>query len=108
MLLRRVIYALAAIWLALFVAAFIGIDLAEPRGNAFAQNLSRLVSFLTWHGSALVVAAILAFVTRQALARGVEKIRLVGFLPLGASVFLIVSLIAIIAYRVLIVPSFTG
>ncbi len=104
--LRRVIYALGAVWLTLFVASFAGLGLAESQGSEFAHNLNRLVSFLTWHGSALVVAAISAFVTRQALARGVEKVRLVGFVPLGVSVFLVVSLIAIVAYRVLIVPSF--
>lgn len=106
MLLTRVIYALAAVWLAVFVAGFLGLDLGDARGSAFTESLNRLVSFLTWQGSALVIAIVLAIVTRQALARGVENVRLVGFVPLGVSVFLIVSLIAIIAYRVLVVPSF--
>jgi hypothetical protein len=97
--LRRVIYGLAAVWLALFAAAFVALGLAGSAGDAFAANLNRMVSFLSWHGGALIVAVILAFVTRQALARGVEKIKLIGFLPLGLSVSLLVSLILIIAYR---------
>jgi ABC-type sugar transport system permease subunit len=105
MLVRRVIYALAAVWLVLFAAAFVALGLAGPTDGVFAENLNRMVSFLSWHGAALVVAVILAFVTRQALARGVEKIRLIGLLPLGLSVFLIVSLILIIAYRFGALPS---
>ena len=106
MLVKRLIYALGAVWLALFVSAFLGLQVTEPAGSEFARSLNRMVSFLTWHGGALVVAAVLALITRLALARGVEKIRLIGFLPLAVSVFLVVSLIAIIGYRVLVAPSF--
>lgn len=100
------VYSLAAVWLALFVAAFLNLDFSGRGGDAFVANVERMVSFLTWHGSALVVAAVLALVTRHAVGRGVEKIGLVGFAPLGVSVFLIASLIAIIAYRFLIAPAF--
>jgi hypothetical protein len=104
---RQIIYVLGAVWLALFGASFVLLQLAEPAGDGFTRGLNRLASFMTWQISAFVVAIAAAFVTRTAAARGVERIKLVGYAPLAASLFLVASLVAIIAFRVYVEPHFS-
>jgi hypothetical protein len=70
------------------------------------SGLQRVAAFLTWQMIALVVAAIAAFATRVAAERGVAGIKLVGYLPLALSVFLVVSFIALMAFRFLVAPLF--
>jgi hypothetical protein len=101
---RQIIYAIGAVWLVLFLISFATLQLVEPTGSGFARGLNRIAAFLTWQGSALVAAMVLAWLTRRATERGVDKIRLVGYLPLAASVFLVGTFIAIVAYRVFVAP----
>ncbi len=103
---RRIIYAMAGVWGALIVASFLVFQIVEPTGDGFANDLNRLSSFLTWQAAAFVFAIVLALVTRQAVARGVVQVKLAGYVPLAASLFLIGSLIAIIAIRVFVEPLF--
>jgi hypothetical protein len=67
-----------------------------------------LAAFLTWQVLALVAAAAGALTTRFAIERGVAGIKLLGYLPLGISVFVVVSFIAIVGYRVFVVPLFVA
>jgi hypothetical protein len=103
MQLRAMIQGLAAVWLALFVVSFLSLRLVESDGS-MASGLNRVAWFLTWQAIALVVAAIGAFATRQAVARDIERIKLVGYGPLALSVFLVVSFIAIMGFRVFVAP----
>jgi len=103
--LKPLIQGLAGVWLLLFAVSFIALELT-PDDGSLAGGLSRLVVFLTWQGIAFVVAAVGAFVTRVATARGVPKVKLLGYVPLAISVFLVASFIAIIGYRVFVVPLF--
>ncbi len=75
-----------------------------PEDDDFARRLSRIASFLTWQVSALVVAAVAAFVTQRVAARGTEGVKLVGYVPLALSLFVVVSFIGIVAYRVFVRP----
>lgn len=104
---RQIIYALGAIWLVLFGLSFILLQTSEPAGEGFARGLSRLASFMSWQTGAFVVAIVAAFVTRYGTQRGVERIKLVGYVPLAASLFLVASLVAIIAFRVYVEPHFS-
>jgi hypothetical protein len=101
---RNVVYALAAAWLVLFATSFITLELGQQGGSASAQMLNRIATFLTWQGIALVAAVMLAFVTQRAVARGVEKVKFAGYAPLALSTFVVVSFIAIVAYRVFVAP----
>jgi hypothetical protein len=80
--LKPLIQALAVVWLLLFAA------------------------FLTWQLIAFVVAAGVALATRQAVARGVEGIKVIGYGPLALSVFLIGSFIALMAFQIFVMPLF--
>lgn len=101
--LKPVIQGLAAVWLLLFVVSFVALRLTESDGT-LAADLNRVVAFLTWQGIALVVAAVGAFATRQAVVRGAANVKLVGYLPLALSVFLVASFVAIMGFRVFVVP----
>jgi hypothetical protein len=101
---KHVIYGLAGLWLVLFVVSFVTLQLVEPTGTGFARGLNRIATFLSWQGAALVAAMVLAWVTRRAAERGVDRIKLMGYLPLAASVFIVGSFIAIVAYRVFVAP----
>lgn len=93
---------LAAAWLVLFAVSF-ALLAAEPAGDDSATRaLNRLASFMTWQGVAFAPAAIAAALTYK--EHGVE--RPLGFLPLAISVLVISLLVAIIAFRVLVQPSF--
>jgi uncharacterized membrane protein len=104
---RQIVYVLGAVWLALFAASFVLLQLTDPPGDGFTRGLNRLASFMTWQISAFVVAIAAALVTRAAAARGIERIKLVGYVPLAASLFLVASLVAIVAFRVYVEPQLT-
>ena len=104
MQLKSVVYAFAAVWLVLFATSFIVVAVVAPEGDDFARRLSRIAAFLTWQVSALVVAAMAAFVAQRAAARGAEQVKVVGYVPIALSVFVIVSFIGIVAYRIWVRP----
>lgn len=102
---KQVVYALAAIWLALFVVSFVSLQFVEESVDETRQNLLRVATFLTWQALAFVAAVVLAIVTYRAAARGVQRVKLPGYAPLALSVFIVGSFIAILAYRVFVVPA---
>lgn len=104
MYLKPIIQGLAAVWLVLFVASFVSL---QTQSDESAQNpLARVAVFLTWQAIAFGVAAAGAFATRHAAARGVERVKFVGYGPLALSVFLVASFIVILALRVFVTPLF--
>jgi hypothetical protein len=102
---KPVIQGLAAVWLVLFVFSFISLQTTETDGVAQA-GLARVAVFLTWQVIAFVVAMLGAFATRHAVARGVERVKAFGYVPLALSVFLVVSFIALMAFRIWVAPLF--
>jgi hypothetical protein len=103
---RTIVYALGGAWLVL-MALSLALSLgAEAEGDGFTRGINRIVSFLTWQAVAFVVAVIAAALTRVAVGRGVGGIKLAGYLPLAASVFIVGALVVMIAFRVLVQPAF--
>lgn len=100
--------ALAALWLALFLASFVALQLTAPQGEGYARGLNRIAAFLTWQGAALVVAVVGALVMRGAAAAVREKWRWFGFGPLVVSLVVVVAVVGMIAFRVLVQPSLAG
>lgn len=105
MQLKPFIQGLAAVWLLLFAASFLSLETIESDGSQRNQ-LARVATFLTWQAIAFVVAACGAFTTRYAVARGAERVKLFGYVPLALSVFLTASFIAIMAFRFFVAPLF--
>jgi hypothetical protein len=105
MQLKPVIQGLAVVWLVLFAAAFVTLRTTEAEEGA-QGGLARVAVFLTWQVIAFVVAAVAALTTRYAASRGAERIKLVGYLPLAMSVFLVVSFIALVGFQVYVAPLF--
>jgi hypothetical protein len=105
MQLKPIIQGVAVVWLLLFVVSFIMLQTTEVDADV-TGGLSRVVSFLTWQTAAFIVAAIGAFATRYAVGRGVEGVKLFGYLPLALSVFLVASFVALMAFRFYVVPLF--
>ena len=103
---RPVILGLAALWLVLFVGSFVSLQLTGTDGGS-QDGLARTAVFLTWQVLAFAVAMLGAFTTRLAVARGAERVKAFGYVPLALSVFLVGSFIAIMAYRVFVVPALT-
>jgi hypothetical protein len=101
----KVVVALAALWLALFGFSFAVFLTTAPTGDSFARGLNRVASFMTWQGAAFVVAIAAAFATRLLVGAGDRKSKILGYGPLAVSGFIIVMLVAIIAYTVLIKPA---
>lgn len=101
--LKPIIQGLAAVWLVLFLLSFVTLRGGEADGGT-ASGLNRVISFLTWQVIALAVAAVGAFATRQAVAREVQRIKLLGYGPLALSVFLVASFVAIMGFRVFVAP----
>jgi hypothetical protein len=101
---KHIIYAVAGLWLVLFVASFVMLQVIDPDNASFNARLNRIASFLTWQGSAFVVAIVLAWLTRGSVERGTPQVKIVGYVPLGTSVFVVGSFIAIMAYRVFLAP----
>jgi hypothetical protein len=101
-----IVRALAAVWLVLFLISFVMLQVTEPSGAGPSQGLNRIAAFMTWQGVALVIAAVGALNTRRVAEQLSHQTRLVGYVPLAVSVFLVATLVAIIAYRVLVRPIF--
>jgi hypothetical protein len=101
---RPVILGLAAVWLVLFVASFVSLQIMETDGAQ--SGLARIAVFLTWQVVAFVVAMLGAFATRVAVARGAEGVKAFGYVPLALSVFLVASFIALVAVRIWVLPLF--
>jgi uncharacterized membrane protein len=101
---KHLVFGLTGVWLVLFVASFVVVRAVAPEDDDFARRLSRIASFLSWQVSALIVATITATVTQRLAARGTEDVKLVGYVPLAMSVFVVVSFIGIVAYRVYVRP----
>jgi hypothetical protein len=101
--LKPLIQALAVVWLLLFSASFLSLQATE---GVPQSGPARIATFLTWQLIAFVVAAGAAFATRQAVARGVERIKVIGYGPLALSVFLIASFVALMALQVFVMPLF--
>jgi hypothetical protein len=106
MRIKPLIQGLAAVWLALFVLSFV--SLAVTDSGAPQSGPARAAAFLTWQLLAFVVAMLGAFATRYAVARGVERVKAVGYVPLALSVFLVASFIVLMAYRVFIARLFAN
>jgi len=104
MQLKPIIQGLAVVWLMLFVVSFVTLQFTAPDDGT--GGLNRVVSFLTWQVAAFVVAMIGAFAARYAAQRGVEGVALFGYVPLGLSVFLVVSFIALMGFRLFVTPLF--
>lgn len=102
---KAIIQGLAAVWLMLFVISIVSLRTAGAEEGA-TSDLSRVVAFLTWQTAAFVVAAAGALLTRVALQRGVAGIKVLGYLPLALSVFLVASFIALVAFRIFVAPLF--
>ncbi|HEX7236903.1 MAG TPA: hypothetical protein VF405_08075 [Gammaproteobacteria bacterium] len=103
MRLKPVVQLLAVVWLVLFLASFVSLQTAET-GESEQSGLARIAAFLTWQVAAFVVAMLGAFATQLAVARGVQRIKLVGYSPLAASVLLVGSYIALTAVRLYWTP----
>lgn len=95
-------------WLALFAASFAVFQLTPAEGDGFTRGLNRIAAFLTWQGAALVVAIACALVTRGMAASTRERLRVVGYAPLTASLVVVVAVVGIIAFRVLVQPTLAG
>jgi hypothetical protein len=102
----KIAWAVAAAWLVLFVTSFLVLQLTEPTGDGSTRGLNRIVSFMTWQGAAFALAIAGALFTYRFGSAGKHG-KLVGYVPLACSVFLIGMLVAIIAFRVLVQPQFT-
>ncbi len=103
MQLKPIVRGLAAVWLVLFVVSFVSLRTTEA-GDA--TGLNRVVAFLTWQAAAFVVAAFGALAARLAVQRGDDGIKLVGYLPLALSVFLVASFVALVGFRFFVAPLF--
>jgi hypothetical protein len=105
MQLKPIVQGLAAVWLVLFLVSFVSLQSSEAESGA-TGTLGRVAAFLTWQTIALFVALVGALAARFALQRGADGVKLVGFLPLALSVFLIASFIALTAFRFYVAPLF--
>jgi hypothetical protein len=103
--LKSIILALAALWLVLFAASFVVLQVGDESAGA-TNRLARVAAFLTWQALAFGAASSGAFTTRYAVTRGVERVKLIGYAPLALSVFLVASFIALIAFQFYVVPVF--
>ena len=105
MQLKPIVQGLAAVWLLLFLVSFVSLQTTEADDSA-TGDLNRVVAFLTWQIAAFVVAALGALVARLAVQRGATGVKLVGYLPLALSVFLVASFIALVSFRLFVTPLF--
>jgi len=105
MQLKPVVQGLAAIWLLLFLASFVVLQVT-PSDGSYAATLNRIAHFLTWQLLALGVAVVGAFAARAAAQRGVAGVKAFGYWPLALSVFIVASFTVIVAFRVLVLPMF--
>ena len=102
---KPVIQGLAAVWLVLFLLSFLSLQVTETDGGP-QSGLARAAAFLTWQVIAFVVAAVGALTTRYAVSRGIERVKVVGYVPLALSVFLVASFVALFGFRFYVAPLF--
>lgn len=105
MQLKPVVQGLAAVWLLLFLASFVVLQVT-PSDGSYAGTLNRVAQFLTWQVLALGAAAVGAFMARVAAQRGVEGVKPFGFWPLGLSVFVLAAFVLLVAFRVFVFQMF--
>jgi hypothetical protein len=103
--LKPIIQGLAVVWLVLFAASFIVLQTTESDGSA-TSNLARIAAFLTWQAIAFAVAALGALTARYAASQGIERVKLIGCVPLALSVFLVASFVALMGFRFYVAPLF--
>jgi hypothetical protein len=103
---KPVIQGLAAVWLVLFLLSFLSLQVTETEGGGPQSGLARVAVFLTWQVIAFVVAVLGALATRYAVSRGIERVKVIGYVPLALSVFLVASFIALIGFRFYVAPMF--
>src|SRR5688500_4325623 len=103
---KPVIQGLAAVWLVLFLLSFLSLQVTETEGGGPQSGLARVAVFLTWQVIAFVVAVLGALATRYAVSRGIERVKVIGYVPLALSVFLVASFIALIRFRFYVAPMF--
>ena len=104
MQLKPIVQGLAVVWLMLFVVSFVSLRTTDSEGGT--SDLNRIVAFLSWQIAAFVVAALGALAARFAVQRGASGVKLVGYLPLGMSVFLVASFVALVGFRFYVMPLF--
>ena len=102
---KPIIQGLAAVWLVLFLLSFVSLQVTDTDDGP-QSGLARVAVFLTWQVIAFVVAVVGAFTTRYAVSRGIERVKVVGYVPLALSVFLVASFIALIGFRFYVAPLF--
>ncbi len=105
MQLKPIVQGLAAVWLVLFLVSFVSLQTADTEGDA-TGTLGRVAAFLTWQAIAFGVAVLGAVTAWFALQRGTTGVKLIGYVPLALSVFLIASFVALTAFRFYVVPIF--
>ena len=103
--LKPIIQGLAAVWLLLFAVSFVALQ-TSGADDGETSGLRRVVAFLTWQTVAFIVAVGGALATRFALQRGVAGIKVVGYLPLALSVFLVASFVVLMGFRFYVLPLF--
>jgi hypothetical protein len=104
MQLKPIVQGLAVVWLMLFVVSFVSLRTTDSEGGT--SDLNRIVAFLSWQTAAFVVAALGALAARFAVQRGASGVKLVGYLPLAMSVFLVASFVALVGFRFYVMPLF--
>jgi hypothetical protein len=105
MQLKPIVQGLAAVWLVLFLVSFVSLQATEA-GDSATSALGRVAAFLTWQAIAFVIAVLGAVAARFAVQRGEAGIKLLGYLPLALSVFLVASFVALTAFRFYVAPLF--
>jgi hypothetical protein len=105
MQLKPIVQGLAVVWLVLFVVSFVSLRTTQSEGGA-TNDLNRIVMFLIWQTAAFVVAMLGALAARFALQRGAAGVKLVGYLPLAMSVFLVASFVVLMGFRFYVMPLF--
>ena len=93
------LWALLALWAALYASSFVLSYLTEPTGDSFTRGFNRLSLFLQLQGAACVLAVIL-WIQGRTVRRGTSLRRLTR-LPGILALLLVLALIGIIASAVL-------
>jgi hypothetical protein len=105
MQLKPIVQGLAVLWLVLFAVSFVSLQ-AAGAGGGETTGLRRVVAFLTWQMAAFIVALVGALATRFALQHGATGVKVMGYLPLALSVFLVTSFIVLMSFRFFVLPLF--
>ena len=79
----KIVWAVAAVWLVLFLASFVVLQVTPPTGDGFTRGLNRIASFMTWQGAAFGLAMVGALLTYRFGGAGGKYGKLVGYVPLS-------------------------